>query len=500
MSNKKKIIFGSLIDVIGNIVSSIISFIFIKLYFNIVSKEEYGIWLAINGVASLIGLVDIGVDQFLITQLTNPSLFRDKKINTILSNSLVIKAIIALLFFIIGFIVFSFLSFFIKVPYNYLEVAKITFLVNVVFIIFNIFYNTTTTILISKNHFSLVNSVVVSGSILNSFLVFFLLKKGLGIISFPITLLLIGILQFLMLFFFIRKNYPHISLGKIDLKGQREMISYSFSFQITKVSYVVRNQFLFIAINNIVGPVYVTLYSITNRIPQMVGIYMNKFVNPFFPTFCELVNQNDNDKLKSLVIRMTKFLIRFSIFFCMGVYFFNERFISIWVGVDKFSGYLSFAWLLLFTFITSSFCGFGIIIYSTKKFEKLPAVSIVEVILTITLTYLFGISHGFIGVLAGFVIGSSISQFYMAYISFKQIGLSIKEFFKNSYSYIFYPNIISLLFLFFIGWKADVSNIYKFLFWCLVYLLSNLCYLEFPKLFKSKEKGFINKLKFAFQI
>lgn len=500
MSNKKKIIHGSIIDVFGNIVSSFVSFVFIKLYFNIVTKEEYGIWLAINGVASLIGLVDIGVDQFLITQLTNPKLFHDKKINTIISNSIIIKTIIAFLFIVVGFIVYIFLPLLVNVPTSYLDVAKSTFSINIIYLILNIFFNSSMTILIAKNHFSLVNSIVVVGSIINSFLVFILLKQGLGIVSFPLTLLLIGIIQFMILIWYINKTYPHIRLGKIDLKGQKEMVSYSFSFQITKIAYVVRNQFLFIAINNIVGPIYVTLYSITNRIPQMVGIYMNKLVSPFFPTFCELVNDDQNEKLKSLVIRMTKFLVRYSIFFCIGVYYFNRSFISIWVGADKFSGIPSLTWLLLFTFITSSFCGFGIIIYATKKFEKLPIISVIEVLMTIGLTYIIGKNYGFIGVLAGFVIGSSISQFYMAYLAFKQIRLSFIQFIKDSWQFILFPNLISLCVILTINKIVVITNIYNFLFWCFIYSLSNFCCFEFPQIMKSNEKGFVNKIRSAFQL
>lgn len=486
MSIKKKIIAGSFIDIFGSVLAAIISFVLIRLYFDVLTKEEYGLWLAINGLASLISLVDLGVDQYFTTVIANDKTFFDSHFNTEFSNSIFIKSVISTLFFIIGVFLFIFLSSIIDINPEYLSVAKITIAVNICYFMFNIFFSSANTILIGRNHFSLVNSITIFSNVISGILTYSLLVSGYGIVSFPISLFVLALIQFLILAKIINKKYPHIRFGKVNFKGKRGMINYSFSFQIIKLAHIIRTQYIVIAINNLAGPSFVTIYNMSNKIPSMIPGYFSKIVMPMFPSLSMFVSNDDYKSSANVILKLTKVLFRFAFFFSIAVYIFNEAFVNLWIGKDKFGGSSIDVWNIIYMFILSAFSGFGIIIYSTKKFEKWTYLAILEIFLVIGLSYLLNHYYGFVGIISGFVLGSIPSQLYLAYISLKQIKLNFTELFKEYISYIIVPNVLSLFiafllkyFLVFNNWSTLIGAIF-------VYTLTHFILYEGVKFFRYK--------------
>ncbi len=497
---KSKIIKGSFIDIFGTLLATIVSFVVIRLYFQVITKDEFGLWLAINGVASLIALVDLGIDQYFTTLISSDGTFFHKNFNTDLSNTIIIKIFIAVFFSILGLLMFIFLANIINIQPGFVDIAKITFGVNVVYLILNIFFNSANSVLLGRNHFSLVNSVIIISSISSSLFTYFLIKSGYGIISFPLALLAMAVLQFGVLFYFVKKKYPHIRFGKVNLKGKREMISYSFSFQLLKWSYIIRNQYIIIAINNYAGPSFVTLYNMTNKIPQMLPAYFSKIVMPFFPSFARYVNEGDYESIRNVVIKVTKVLFRYALFFGIALYFFNKSFVYLWVGKDKYAGADVEIWLIVYMIALSAFCGFGIIIFSTKKFEKWTLFSVVEIFVVIILSYVFNKYYGFYGIIAGFVIGSIPVQFYTGIIALRQIGLDLKNILYKMTTYVLVPNVLSV----FIGTVmiklVNIQSWFMLISMSIIYTLFHFAFYEGVKFLFSKEKGFKNRLINSFTV
>ncbi len=489
MSNKNlknKILLGSSIDIIGTLIAAIFSFILVKLYFNVLTREEYGIWLAINGLASLISLIDIGVDQYFITLIANEKHFYDKSFRNELSNTIFIKFIVVIIFTTIGIILLHFLPFIVNIPSRYLIIAKTTFTINVLYFVLNIFFNSANTILIGRNHFSFVNSITVLSTIGSGLLTYLLLINGLKILSFPLSLLIFGVLQFIIFFIYIKKRYPHICLGKINLSRKSGMINYSFSFQILKWAYLIRTQFIIVAINNLAGPVFATIYNITNKIPSMIPVYFSKIVLPFFPSFSSKIADNDFDYVNKMVIKLFKIVFRFSIFLSVCVFLYNKDFIRLWIGINNYGGNIINFWLVFYMFISASFSGFGIIIYATKKFEKWTILSLVEIFIVITLSYFLNKFFNFPGLIAGFAIGSVFTQFYVAIISLRQLGLDYKYLISQVYKFSLIPNIISLFFAFLFHKFFIINSLFDLIFQVCVFVLLHFLFYDFTLIFFKK--------------
>ncbi len=232
----------------------------------------------------------------------------------------------------------------------------------------------------------------------------------------------------------------------------------------------------------------------------MVAIYMNKLVSPLFPTFCDFIQNHDHEKVRNLTIKVSKLILRFSLFFLIGIYYFNKPFIGFWVGLDKFSGTGSLLWILIFMFFTSVMSSFGIIIMATKNFKHLPIISIFEVVLIVITTQYFGKLYGFNGILGSFVICTLITQFYTFIISLNQIELKFIYFFKSIFSYALFPNLVSFLFIYFINKYFELNDLINFIIFGILFIVSHFGCYEIPNVIRSKDPKILNRLVNSFQI
>ena len=428
--------------------ATIVALLIIPFYFNYISKEEFGVWLTVNAVIALITMVELGVDQYLTTRVSVNSLFYSEKIRDELASVLVVKAIIVLLFCLIGFFLYAFFTSLITIDAHYLKEAKVAFLFATAFLASGVFLSTIPTILSARRHFVLVNGLAAASSIVVSFSTLALLANGFGIKSFPLALLVVALIQNAILIIFLRNKYPHIriTLRSFTFVNNRGLINYSTSYQIIRFVHTLRTQYINIAINNLIGPAAVTIYNMTNRLPALIPGYAGKAVAPLFPIFAEYFAEEKAVFVKNLFLRITKVLFRLSIFAGIVVYFLNPGFISIWVGSENFAEYGTLLWLVIYMIVYSALGACGIVIFSSKRFENWTAWSIIEIATAIGLSYLLSFNFGLTGIVGGFVIASMINQFYVFRVVLRQLDIRFVMFLRAMGAYVVVPNVITAVF------------------------------------------------------
>ena len=447
MFNRKKILSGITIDFAGSIIVTIVGFVVVPFYFNYISNEEFGLWVAIAGISAMITMVDLGTDQYLTTVTASDEKFYAPNYGDYLTSLLLIKTIVSFLFGVIGVIMYIFLTQLLDVELMYIVDAKISFLIGIVILVLSGYFSTISTILYARHHYSLINSFIAISAISSSLGTVGLLHFGFGIVSFPLALLTTTILQHCILFIYMLKNYPHIRLKikNFHFVDKKEIIGYTTTFQILRWVHTLRTQYITIAINNLIGPLYVAQYNLTNKIPQMSLGYASKIVNPFFPNIADLFYKGEIMKIQEIFIRISKVLFRIGLFFSIAVYYLNESFVTLWLGYDKFAGNPTMIWLTIFMFLNISLGAFGVVIFASRKFEKWTMWSIIDIVIAVTLSYLLFKFFGLVGVVAGIVIGSFFNQGYLFYIVLKQLNIRIVDFLKKMFIYTLGPNIAPLV-------------------------------------------------------
>lgn len=495
MSNRKKILSGISVDYIGSIIATIVGFAVVPFYFNYISTEEFGLWLAIAGLSALITMLDLGTDQYLTTVTASDEKFYAPSYADYLTSILFIKTIVSFLLGVIGVVMYLFLTQLLDIELLYIDEAKIAFLIGVVILVIGGYFSTISTILYARHHYSLINSFVALFAILTSLGTVLLLHFGFGIISFPLSLLITTIVQHIILFIYLIKNYPHIRLKirNFHFIDKKEIIGYTTTFQILRWVHTLRTQYITIAINNLAGPIYVAQYNLTNKIPQMVPSYAVKIVHPFFPSIADLFHKGDIEKIREIFIKISKVLFRLALFFSIAIYFLNESFVHLWVGNDKFAGSIVVLLLLIYMFVYVSMAAFGIVIYASKKFENWTKWSVVEIVVSVVLSYILSFSYGLFGIVLGFVLGSMVTQFYLFGMVLRQLDIKKATFLDVVLRYSIISNLLTLLFGIVIISFATIESWMVFVLIGAGFVISGFGS-DIFKIFVSKEQGIKNKV------
>ena len=499
----RSLIKGLSIDLIGYVVSIIIGFGILPIYFNFVSKYDYGIWLTVSSVVAMISLIDVGVDQYLTKNITNDDQFFSKKISIQISSSLFIKFIISFIFFIIGIILYYLLEKVIKINSQTISVARECFLVSFITLFVNLFLSTFTNVFFVRHQYSLVNSIAAISSIISSFLTLLLLYYKYSIISFPVSLLITSFLQLLFFIFYFKIKFKHIKINLFNFKiiDKKEIVKFSKSFIILKWIQTIRTQYVVILLNNIVGPAAATSYNITTKIPQMLQIVASKISIILFPTIAELYNKKDFEALKIFFLKFNKYIFRLCLFACIVLYFMSEDFITLWVGSNSFSGIIPLFLILIHIFVYSAMGLFGIIVFSTHIFNNWTKWCVFEILFLITFSTLIGKKYGVNGIIFSFVLSSLINQTYLFFHVLNLLSINVRLFIKEVFKYTLISNISTITFfyiVFFFHYRINTWQV--FIGYLLLVFIFNLLSYEGIKMIKSKEIGLFNKFISSFNI
>lgn len=494
MSNKKKILSGISIDFMGSIIATIVGFTVVPYYFHYISTAEFGLWLAISGLSTIITMVDLGTDQYLTTVTASDDKFYSNNYGNYLTSILLIKTIVSSLFAFIGIGMYYFLTHLIDIDLMHLASSQNAFIIGIVILVISGYFSTISTILYARHHYSLINSFITVFAIATSLLTLFLMHLKFGIISFPMALLITTTIQHLILFVYMFKKYPHLKLNlrNFHFINRKEVISYTTTFQILRWVHTLRTQYIIIAINNLAGAVYTAQYNLTNRIPQMIPIYASKIVHPFFPTISNLFHKGDMEKIREIFIKITKILTRLALFSSISLYFLNEPFVILWVGNDKYAGGWILLWLIVYMFVYVAMNAFGIIIYASKEFGKWTYWSILEILVAISFSYIFSFSYGLSGIIFGFVFASMFTQIYLFSLVSKQINLNRSSFLLETLKYSVISNLAVLIFGFY-TLNIQISSWIDFILICIGFVLSGLL-IDIYKIMKSSEINIKNKI------
>jgi len=496
-ASKWKILSGIGVDTIGSIISIVVGFIVVPYFFDYISKGQYGLWLTINGLVALISVVDIGTDQYLTTIVADDKVFYSTDIGHHILSTLYIKIAIASIIAASGYIIYLFISEIIVIDSLSLELVKKTYLITLGALVFTLFLGTISTLLYGRQHFSLVSGLAAMSGIVASIGTIFFLALGYSISAFPLALLVAAIIQCVILSYFLLKRYPHIKLTLHNFKFQnkKEMISYSASFQILRWAHTLRTQFVVIAINNWVGPIAAASYNLTYRLPQAVTVFSSKIALPFFPTFSQYFVNGEVEQARIVFLKVNKLLFRFSLFSAIVCLVLTKSFVSLWVGLNSFAGDSVLLILCFYIFVLSAMGSFGIVIYSSKKFEKWTIVSFLEIVFAIILSYALSRDFDLLGIVAGFTLAAMTSQVYLFRIVIRQLQLSLFEFVTKVIMYAIVTNISTMLTALFILLFYEISGWGELMATCLTIALLHVLSREGVLLLMSRESTFKSKLR-----
>lgn len=450
---RKAILKGVSSDYIFSFIMIVANIAIIPIYLLFITISEYGLWLVITSLLALVTIFEFGGDTYLVKQLSNSKIFNTTTSVAYIYISFALKGILTILYVVYMFLIVFVFNEKLLIEHQINNLGIYTFIVGVVYLIILQILSTLSSILISQNMLFKINSMNFLINIFNLAITIVLMIFGLNIMSFAIAQLTTCIVATIWLS---KEVYDiHISLKptnetikEIKHKGPaliKESFKYLKSFYFIRMLHLFRNNFMNIFLSGAVSNSIVAIFNITNKIPSLIPGYISKITNALFPTYSENFADNNIKNLKKSFINIFSLIVRASLFVIICLIFLNAHFVKIWVGASSFAG-PAISLALIFYLIPACISAIvGSIIYASGKFGKYNLFAVIEIILTIVLTF-FGFKlYAFAGAVIGFVIPINLTVIFLIMHSSMLLEINIADLMTNIFKKNITPFASSLL-------------------------------------------------------
>lgn len=253
-----------------------------------------------------------------------------------------------------------------------------------------------------------------------------------------------------------------------------------------------------IIIGALLGPLQVVSFFITQRLSQIILVQLQGIGNASWAGLSELYFKEDKQLFNQRLIELTKLTSIIGVAFLAPISVYNQNFIGLWVGSDKYAGLEITILSSLNVLLNATTSLWGWCFATTGNFSRLskvwPIWAIINFLISFFMTKYYGISGPLWGT---FITYLAIPLWYMPYQMKKMFNISflglLKAFFIPTLTAIPYGIILN----FFnnnsqIGWfelvvKLAVSFLLFILLW-FIFGLSKLEKTEWLKKIKIKKK------------
>lgn len=321
-------------------ISIFLNFIIVPILILFLGKAEYGIWVTIFSITNWIFTFDLGIGQGLRNKLTESLTIRDFKTSKeVISNSYIFISIFSLLIFFLGLIYIYFIDFQTLLNYSF---KTNTYLRD--FVVLSFFFTILNFILslYKKLYLAVHRSYIVELS--NVFFQFFYLtliliwdyldyEKTLISLSIIYGLINLSVSLFATFIFFKLRKKLSFSFKNFNLKKSKELFSIGGRFFIINICLLIILSTDNIIISKILGPTFVTDYSIIQKIFQFIIVLFTVVLSTSWSLYSEAIINKDYGWIRSNIKKMNLYLI-LAMFIGVILFIYIDEILNIWIGKD----------------------------------------------------------------------------------------------------------------------------------------------------------------------
>lgn len=467
MSRTKRAINGLSADIIGQVVTQVISFIAIPIYIQNLSNISYGYWLTIGSIIMWISLSDFGIGMALSRLLIKIQATKEDdelkaERNKLVTTAFIIFIACALIFFILGSILYPFCLHWFKVEASDLSIFRSTYFICISAGAISLPSSIFPGILEAHQNLALNRNLSTLGTIANVLISVLLIYYFKNIKALAYSLLLSVLIKAVVSYWYSTKIAPVI-IRKIYFTKfyAKQLFSAGGYFQIARVANTVATNSDNLFISSYLSAGAVPMYSFTSKLAQLFGITLaSKIPNVLFAGMSEIIDLKQSERLKIIFHLLIKILIRLGLLTATYCYFFNIDFVSLWVGKQNYAGdlvNLVVCYWIIYEFVAR---GSTALVFAFEDFKGYAYASVFEILGNIILSIILIQKYGLFGVALATAISRTLTTGIYLVVYFNNKELLTKELFKLILKVILFsiPTILSFFILknlnLNIGWLA----------------------------------------------
>ena len=336
---KKRIFVNILSGYVGKAIGIGLGIIIIPFLVHKLGKETFGIIIVVESIICLIELISTSV-RTSIAHHTTFSLSQEKKKDFLeyLSTGRGILFVVALIVFSIGVLLSVNAPSFLHLPHSLSGQSRTLFMITTfsfAITIPNIVY---WSVLYSHHRLDLINLTSSASQILRaaSLLIFFsfLPPQFVSLTTYGVVYLLTTWSKNYFIYWWHKKILPdeRIGLQHFNVRKVQEMVSYSVFSSLGQLSYILYENAMGMFLFFFWGASANAAYAISIKFPSSLERLFEEPTWSLTPTFTELYAKNSLELLRVLLFTYTKLVCLLVVPICLGIMFFSETLISLWMG------------------------------------------------------------------------------------------------------------------------------------------------------------------------
>lgn len=478
------------------IINTVLSFIGRSVFVSLLGSYYLGVNSVLLNVINLLSFAELGIGGAITYSLYEPLAKNEyKKISALMNFYKVAYRNISITVFILGSLFFPFLKYFIDDYSAEVNVIFFIFLLNNILSYFLVYKKS---ILLANQKAYIINKISGELKIILSLLQILILVLTKSYYLYLFCQLLMTFLENIYVSRKVDVMYPYLKINyseKLDNQETKQVISYTFSMFVYKISGIVINSTDSLIISYFIGSTILGIYSNYTLLFGTVITFLSIIFNSLTPSIGNLIISEDEEvKYK---IYKTIGMINFWFYGLSSICFMNltESFLNIWLGKEFL---LSKAVLVALTinFYTTGMQNSNTIfreaggLFTISKYKPLVAAGI-NIASSLILVILIGLP----GVILGTVISRLCTYFWHdpyiihKYLFNKKVRLYFIDYFKYLLILILTNYLVNITFLFIKGTCSELQLFVIKLLICLV--VGNIIFILC--LFKKEEFKFLNQ-------
>ena len=417
MKREKELIKNTFILLIGTLLPKFASFITLPIYTKYLTKTEYGIYDLIFTIISLIvPLVTLQLQSAVFRKLINNNDEIEKK--KIISTSQIFTYIMAIIFSIILFFVFSSVNIFSR-------------LIIILFMILEIFIQMglQTARGLGKNKVYSTTSII--NSFLNVILVIpILIKFKLGLLGLICSLTMSLFLAYLYLIIK-TKFYKFYNVKFFDLSTLKELLKYSIPMIPNSISWWIVNASDRLLITFFLGITQNAIYAAASKIPSLYSLFYNTFNMAWQESATKYKNTKDVENYYSNTFNILFMFLTSGMLLLIAI---TPILFKILINSTYEKSYYQIPILYISLYLLSFSNYLGGIYVALKKTTNLAKSVIIGAVINVIINFIaikkFGLYAASISTVISYFIVLiyriiDIKKYYKITYNFKNIGISI---------------------------------------------------------------------------
>lgn len=335
MSLSDKVIKNTFYYVIFQLFGFAIPLILTPFIISKIGEVQYGIYVLVLGFVGMFSLFDLSISSSFIVFISRYYVKRDfVNLNKYFNTGLFFYITFSLLIVLIGYFFAHPLLSLLNIPAELTDTSvKIYYIGLLVFFVssaFTIF----SSILISLQKMYVISSSGILIGLINLISTIIILNNGYGLEGILWLQLFNVVLSNAIIIWYVKTSLPELKTGFRHLEKDpvREMMKFGAQMQISKLATFVSEKYdefllaYFSVLNN------VTYFNLANKISRTGRLIPFQIIYQIAPVSSELNAKNDEEKLNTLFLDTTKYLILVSTPVFIFILIFADLIITTWVG------------------------------------------------------------------------------------------------------------------------------------------------------------------------